>query len=152
LPKPLASLTSVKTGWIWHANGNSGDYNTSYDIWMANGTRLSAYLMVWLRDPPGQQPAGSVVPGGFNVTVANTPGTWDLWVGKVNSLPYIAYTRAEGQDSSQLEFDVMDFVRDVQTRGISLPGTDLLAVATGFEIWNGPITNLATEDFYVHVQ
>ena len=45
----------------------------------------------------------------------------------------------------------MDFVRDAQTRGFNLPGTHINAVAVGFEIWQGPITNLESVDFYVRV-
>jgi hypothetical protein len=150
LPRAIAETASLRTGWIWHANGNGGEYNAAWDIWLANGTAFSSYLMVWLRDPPGQQPAGTV--RAFNVTVANVPLTWNVWQGTVNGAPYIAYALAEGQDASQLEFDVLDFVRDVPGRGLTLPGSHVLAVAIGFEIWNGPITNLMTEDFYVDVK
>ena len=58
LPAAISSLSKIKTGWRWKANGNNGQYNAAWDIWLGNGTSLSAYLMVWLRDPPGQQPAG----------------------------------------------------------------------------------------------
>jgi hypothetical protein len=27
-----------------------------------------------------------------------------------------------------------------------------MAVAVGYEVWNGPITNLVTDDFYVDVK
>jgi len=151
LPATIASLTSLRTGWRWAANGNAGAYNAAYDIWIGNGTQLQGYLMVWLRDPPGFQPAGS--PSGANqgITVANVPGTWNLWSGTVNNLPIRNYVRAEGSDLSELEFDVMDFVRDTGTRGLSLPGTHVNSVAVGFEIWQGPITNLESVDFYVDV-
>jgi len=33
-----------------------------------------------------------------------------------------------------------------------LPGTCTLSLAVGFEVANGPITNLASEDFYVDAQ
>ncbi|MGK3986587.1 hypothetical protein WME99_26310 [Sorangium sp. So ce136] len=49
------------------------------------------------------------------------------------------------------QFDVMDFVRDAETRGLSVPGNTVNAVAVGFEIWEGPITNLQSLDFYVDV-
>jgi len=105
---------------------------------------------VWLRDPPGQQPAGSR--RAFSVSVANAPGVWDLWVGEVGGKLCISYTRPEGRESSEAEFDVMDFVRDLAARNIPLPGSTILSVAVGFEIWNGPITNLQSNDFYVQVQ
>ncbi|WP_437611478.1 hypothetical protein WMF20_06080 [Sorangium sp. So ce834] len=151
LPAPSASITSLRTGWRWAKNGNEGQYNAAYDIWMGNGTQLQGYLMVWLRDPPRYQPAGQPNPAHQGVTVANVPGTWNIWNGMVNGLPITNWVRAEGNDSYEIEFDVMDFVRDAQTRGLSVPGNQVNAVAVGFEIWEGPITNLKSVDFYVDV-
>jgi hypothetical protein len=153
LPKPLASIQSLRTGWSWSANGNSGQYNVAYDIWLSNSADISghsAFLMVWLRDPPGAQPAGSRKFSAVNVS--NAPGGWNIWVGTVGDKPCISYARAEGYDSPSLEIDVMDFVRDAQARNIALPGTTVLSVAVGFEIWSGPIQNLQSNDFYVQVQ
>ncbi|WP_438004458.1 hypothetical protein WME89_37580 [Sorangium sp. So ce321] len=151
LPAPSASITSLRTGWRWAKNGNDGEYNAAYDIWMGNGTRLQGYLMVWLRDPPSYQPAGQPNAAHQGVTVANVPGTWNIWNGMVNGLPIVNWVRAEGNDSYEIEFDVMDFVRDAETRGLSVPGNTVNAVAVGFEIWEGPITNLQSLDFYVDV-
>jgi len=153
LPKPLASIQSLRTGWRWNANGNTGPYNAAYDIWLSNTSDITghtAFLMVWLRDPPGAQPAGS--PKVMAAPVANAPGYWDIWVGKVGGKPCISYVRREGQDSPELEIDVMDFVRDAGARSISLPGSTVISVAVGFEIWSGPINKLETNDFYVHVE
>jgi len=150
LPKAVSSLSQVKTGWRWAANGNKGQYNAAWDIWLGNSGKLSAYLMVWLRDPPGQQPAGQNTAQGQTVT--GLPGTWNIWTGMVNGLPIVNYVKAEGQDLSELEYDVLDVYRDAMGRKFNLPGSDIMAVAIGFEVWNGPITNLATEDFYVDVK
>jgi hypothetical protein len=150
LPKALDQIVSLKTGWRWRPNGNSGQYNAAYDIWLSTNATVSghsSFLMVWLRDPPGQQPAGSV--RNSAITVAGVPGSWNIWSGNVSGKPCVSYVRPEGQDSYELEFDVMAFVRDASTRGISLPGTHMLSVAVGFEIWAGPITNLVSDDFYV---
>ncbi|WP_437601701.1 hypothetical protein WMF28_08935 [Sorangium sp. So ce590] len=151
LPAPSASITSLRTGWRWAKNGNEGEYNAAYDIWMGNGTQLRGYLMVWLRDPPSYQPAGQPNSAHQGVTVANVPGSWNIWNGMVNGLPIVNWVRAEGNDSYEIEFDVMDFVRDAETRGLSVPGDTVNAVAVGFEIWEGPITNLKSVDFYVDV-
>jgi hypothetical protein len=149
LPATVSSLTAVKTGWRWKANGNAGAYNSAYDIWLGDGSQLQSYLMVWLRDPPGPRPAGALMTS--NIAVANVPGTWNLWTGSVNGRPIVNYVRPEGTDLLELEFDVLDFVRDAKTRMLNLPGTHINSVAIGFEIWSGPVSNLATEDFYVHV-
>ena len=153
LPGAISSLKSVKTGWRWKANGNNGQYNAAWDIWLGNGAdtgSFSAYLMVWLRDPPGQQPAGSASIAGAKIT--GLPGSWNIWTGNVNGHPIVNYVRAEGQDLSELEFDVMDVYKDAKSRNLNLPGSYIHSVAVGYEVWNGPISNLVTEDFYVDVK
>ena len=154
LPAAIDSLTSLRTGWSWRANGNSGEYNAAYDVWLGNGTArgdFSGYFMVWLRDPPGQQPAGA--PSEHRgITVANVEGEWDIWVGEVNNSPIVNYVRAEGSDSESIEFELLDFLADAEARGVEVPGTHILSVAVGFEIWNGPITNLESVDFYVAIE
>ena len=150
LPAPIDQINSLQTGWSWRGNGSDGEYNAAYDIWLGNGTTtdtLSAYLMVWYRDPVGQQPGGTRTVLGAEV--ANVPGLWNIWTGTVFNRPYLAYVRAEGADTLAMEFDVMDFVRDAKARELPLPGTQLLSVAVGFEIWNGPVNNLETVDFFV---
>ncbi len=152
LPASRDSLSSVRTGWRWDPGGNeTGEYNAAYDIWVGDGSRLQGYLMVWLRDPPSYQPAGSPNMAHQGISVENVPGVWNIWDGSVNGLPIINWVRAEGSDSREIEFDVMDFVRDAEARGLSVPGSSINAVAVGFEIWEGPISGLRSEDFYVDV-
>lgn len=153
LPAQLDQLTSLKTGWSWApADPTSNQqYNAAYDVWLANGPEradFSGFFMVWLRDPPGQQPAGSRT-SHRGISVANVPGVWDIWTGEVNDAPIINYVRAERDDTFELEFDMMDFIQDARARSLEIPGTHVLSVAIGFEIWNGPVTNLRTVDFYV---
>jgi hypothetical protein len=152
LPRAIDQIQTLKTGWRWSANGNTGAYNAAYDIWLGTETGFGMYLMVWLRDPPGEQPAGAQNPEHLGVTVTNVPGVWDIWNGTVNSRPIINWVRREGTDSPEIEFDVMDFIRDAQTRGLTITGTQVNAVAVGFEIWQGPVTNLESVDFYVDVK
>lgn len=153
LPAEITTLSSLRTGWRWAPNGNDGEYNAAYDVWLGTGpaeSDHSGYLMVWLREPPGQQPAGSRTER--DVTVANVEGLWDIWAGEVNNLPIVNWVRKEDADSHELEFDVLDFIRDAQARGIEVPGSHILSVAVGFEIWNGPVQNLESIDFYVDPQ
>jgi hypothetical protein len=149
LPAAINSVTSLKTGWRWSA-GSGQQYNAAWDIWLGNGNSLSAYLMVWLRDPPGQQPAGAAATSG--ATVPGLPGTWSIWTGSVNGKPIVNYVRAEGQDLNELEFDVKALYQDAINRNYNLPGSHFMAVAIGFEVWNGPVQNLVTDDFYVDVK
>src|SRR5690606_17171860 len=99
--------------------------------------------------PPGQQPAGAAAAA--NVSVPNVPGTWTVWTGNVNGRPIVNYIKPEGQDLGELEFDVLDFYEHAKSRNYNLPGGQLMAVAIGFEVWNGPVSNVETKDFYVHV-
>lgn len=153
LPRAIAEVSSLRSGWRWGANGNTGQYNAAYDVWLSTSADISghsAFLMIWLRDPKGQQPAGSKKLSG--VSVNNAPGSWNVWHGDVGGKPCLSYVRAEGQDAPALEVDVLDFVRDAATRNLSLPGSTILSVAVGFEIWSGPITSLQSQDFYVRVE
>jgi hypothetical protein len=154
LPKALTSITALNTTVSWTHAAADGKYNASYDVWLGDGSAafrgLQSYFMVWLHDPEGEQPAGSLTTEG--VTVANVSGKWNIITGTVNSLPIVNYVRAEGDDTHQIAFDIMDFIRDAQTRKFSMPGKDVLAVAFGFEIWSGPVTNLLLDDFCLDIQ
>lgn len=151
LPAPIDSIASLKTGLRWSCDPlETKGYNVAYDIWVGDGTDLQTYLMVWLRDPPRFSPAGSRKFS--SVEVPGLPGRWHIVSGSVNGRPITNWVRAEGQDLRELEFDVMDVLRDAQARGITYPGTHINSVAIGFEIWEGPVAGLGVSDFYVDVQ
>lgn len=153
LPAAYANVDKLWTGWKWSA-AMPGQHNAAWDIWLGTASAFQSYLMVWLRDPPGRQPAGN---GAINsVTVAGEPGTWNIRYGTVNGKPIVNYVRVEGQDACSFEFNVMDFIADAQmrgtsTNGLTLPGDTVRAVAVGFEFWTGPFANVTSEDFYVDV-
>ena len=152
LPAAYSTIDKLWTGWKWSSPDTAGQYNAAWDIWLGTSSTFQSYLMVWLRDPRGRQPAGSAVMA--NVTVANVPGTWFIRYGTVNNRPIVNYVRAEGQDACEFEFNVMDFINDAQSRaattsGLTLPGDTVRAVAVGFEFWTGPFTNVSSEDFYI---
>jgi len=151
LPAAIDTIASLQTGWSWSCDpDNLGRYNAAWDIWLGNGTQLQSYLMVWLRDPPGAQPAGRLVVS--NAIVAGLPGGWDIWSGTVNNLPITNYVHREGTNITALEFDVMKLFPDMDMRGIAHPGTSINAVAVGFEIWQGPVLGLTSDDYYVDVK
>jgi len=153
LPATLDSMNALRTGWSWDANGNDSQYNAAYDIWLGTTTdrsSFSGYLMVWYREPVGQQPAGQLT-AFRGISVQNVPGTWNIWTGQVGGKPIINFVRAEGQDTHDMEFDILDFVRDVRARNLTVPGTTVLSVAVGFEMWQ-PVNELKSKDFYVDVQ
>jgi hypothetical protein len=152
LPAAITSVQTLRTGLRWSGPAG-GQYNVAWDIWLGNGGTLSSYLMVWLRDPPDQRPAGAAALSG--ATINGLPGNWTVWTGSVQTPagnhPIVNYVAPEGADVHELEFDVMDVYNDAKSRGYNLPGSEILAVAIGFEVWNGPVANIAAEDFYVDV-
>lgn len=155
LPTVRSSISALNTAASWTHEAADGTYNVAYDIWMGGastgfGSGLQSYFMVWLHDPIGEGPAGS--PNTSDVIVADLPGVWQIIAGTVNNLPIVNYVRAEGEDSHELAFDVMDFVRDAESRNLTFPGDQVLSVAIGFEIWQGSVTDLQLNDFCVDVQ
>jgi hypothetical protein len=153
LPAAYATVDKLWTGWKWSST-DPGQYNAAWDIWLGTASAFQSYLMVWLRDPPARQPAGSSTIS--NVTVAGEPGTWNIRYGTVNGKPIVNYVRAEGQDACAFEFNVMDFINDAQMRsatttGLTLPGDTVRAIAVGFEFWTGPFASVSSDDFYVKV-
>lgn len=147
LPAAFSTIDKLWTGWRW-SSADKGQYNAAWDIWLGTTSAFQSYLMVWLRDPPGRQPAGDSTID--NVTVAGEPGTWIIRYGTVNNRPIVNYVRAEGQDACEFEFNVMDFVNDAKGRSaLTLPGDTVRAIAVGFEFWTGPFMNVTSEDFYV---
>jgi hypothetical protein len=155
LPAERSSINELNTAVKWsHPDGN-GTYNVAYDVWMGDQDAtgrlgLQSYFMVWLHDPAGEGPAGSLNTSG--VSVEGAPGVWNIVDGTVNNLPIVNYVRAEGDDTHEIAFDILDFVRDAEARNLNFPGDDVLAVAIGFEIWEGPVTNLKLDDFCLDIQ
>lgn len=156
LPLALSSVQELNTAASWsHPDGN-GIYNVAYDVWLgdagATSFGLESYFMVWLHDPIGEGPAGSPIAGASQIQVADVPGNWNIIAGMVNGRPIVNYVRAEGDHVNAIAFDIMDFIRDAQDRQLSFPGNDVLAIAIGFEIWQGPVTRLGLDDFCLDIQ
>ena len=78
LPAAFSTIDKLWTGWKWSAT-DRGQYNAAWDIWLGTASAFQSFLMVWLRNPPGRQPAGSTTIN--NVTVAGVPGTWKIYYG-----------------------------------------------------------------------
>ena len=95
--------------------------------------------MVWLRDPPGQQPAGAAATAG--ATVTGLPGTWKIWTGSVNGHPIVNYTQDEGHDLSELEYDVIGTGSSRRLVATCHPGA-----CSGRMLTNAPCTPNASTD------
>jgi hypothetical protein len=156
LPATRSAIGALHTAAAWSHTEENGVYNVAYDVWMGSasggglGGGLQSYFMVWLHDPPEEGPAGSLREEG--VTVDGVEGVWNIVDGTVNGLPIVNYVRAEGDDAHEIAFDLLDFMSDAESRNLNFPGSDVLAVAIGFEIWQGPVSGLNLDDFCVSVE
>ncbi|HEX6273587.1 MAG TPA: hypothetical protein VFZ53_11110, partial [Polyangiaceae bacterium] len=151
LPKPVSALTTVPTTWVWNDNGTLADttanvYNVAYDVWFSTSAAgepnasgpTGGYLMVWLYDPPAAEPIGGD-PMFEDVTIANVPGTWDIWIGPNGTRPCISYVRTE--TTMAMSFDLNDFIEDAVTNRPNTIQADfhLTNIFTGFEVWSGGV-------------
>lgn len=159
LPIQISAITSLPS--TFRYSGSTGSYNSTYDIWFANSPPTAEYkdgingfVMVWLRDPSGKQPIGSVQAS--NVMIAGQP--WNVWVGPrgdgpagYNNAPVVSFVNpTEDNDSraqSFKEVDLKAFFTAAASYGIpaSMYLTDVFA---GFEIWSGGAGgNLSVDEF-----
>jgi|GEM_PF-4651335 len=148
LPALLDGLTEVDTGLRWSHAGSGTDYAILLDAWLGDGLDYASGLQIWLLDPTVVEPVGTVRAN--NVYVGDDPERWTVWSGTANSVPIVTFTRPVGEESSEVALDLLDFIDAATAYG--LEGDTLLGVAAGAEIFNGPITDLAIEDFCVEPQ
>jgi hypothetical protein len=153
LPKAVSAIAKggVQTSWTWAANGATGSYNASYDVWFSTGAAgepmasapSGGYLMVWYRKPPTDQPIGTSV-----ATAVIGGKNWSVWYGTNSSSgkPCVSYIAQQTLNS--LSFSLGDFIRDAVDRNYIQNSWYMTNVFAGFEIWNGG-TGLETTDFAV---
>ena len=149
LPKQISAIgTAMST---FRHTGTSGAINATYDIWFSdvvpNATAeyddaLDGFVMLWLYDPPNQQPIGSVVRS--NVMIGGR--AWNVWVGPRNaggncqgttcssSRPVVSYVATS--TSTSFSGDLKPFFTDAAQHGIPA-NWYLTDVFAGFECWSG---------------
>jgi hypothetical protein len=159
LPVQISAIKSLPS--TLRYSGSTGSFNATYDIWFANSIPTTEYkdgingfVMIWLRDPSGKQPIGSVMAS--NVMVAGQP--WNVWVGPrgdgpagPNNAPVVSFVNpTEDSDSRAQSFkdvDLKAFFTAAASYGIG-PNMYLTDVFGGFEIWSGGSGgNLAVDEF-----
>ena len=148
LPKQVSALTRIPTTLKSNASSiDTSNLNVAYDVWFTSTSALldagaiepdgnGALLMVWLFDPSGRQPRGTVRASG--VTIANTPGSWDVWVDPMAPPhpPCISYVSRT--PLSELDFDLNNFIQDSVSHQYGVTSSQYLSVIFGgTEIWNG---------------
>jgi len=160
LPTKISDITSVTS--TFRYSGSTTTFNATYDIWFANSIPTTTYndgidgfVMIWLRDPSGKQPIGSLKAS--NVTVAGK--SWNVWVGprgpgpmgSTSSAPVVSFVNPTENDDSRAQnftnVNIKEFMTAAANYGItsSMYLTDVFA---GFEIWSGGKGgNLSVDEF-----
>ncbi len=155
LPKAISAIGTLVSSFNWTppTATPTGDYNATYDIWLAAppapaigyNDALSGFVMVWLYKPGGHSPIG-----GSPVGTATIGGrTWNVWVGPRGTgtnpnrpvISYVAQTPITGTTFTNQ--DLKPFLLDATTN-TSIPqamrvqpGWLVTDVFAGFEIWTG---------------
>jgi hypothetical protein len=147
LPRAISAIGTLMTSFSF--NRASGDYNATYDVWLAAppapaigyNDALSGFVMVWLYQPPTRSPIGTMV---GTTTIGGR--TWNVWagargIGTNPNRPVVSYVSPS--PVTTLTFDMKPFLADAAVNA-SIPTqfrvstawlvTDLFA---GFEIWTG---------------
>jgi hypothetical protein len=139
--KQLSAVSSAVTSWTFSPPSSAGQWDASYDIWMAptaapKTAQGGLELMVWLGYGGGVNPAGSMAKSAQ--TIGNVAGAWDIYKGTISvsgsSWQYIAYRRTT-QISSISNVDLKQFFTDAVGEGVGISNsTYLLGIQAGFEV------------------
>ncbi|MGC4089099.1 MAG: hypothetical protein QM756_14690 [Polyangiaceae bacterium] len=151
LPVQLNTTKAVNSGWAFTLTG-SGIQNVSYDLFahtLSNpGTNddPTDEIMIWLYKGGG---AGPISDGSTPVNVTLGSAAWQLYKGKNTRWNVFSYVRTQNATTSVL--NLMDFMKDLVTRGYISNTKYLTSVQAGTEVFsaNG---QLDTSGFYCRVQ
>jgi len=168
LPAKISDITSITS--TLRYSGSTSVFNATYDIWFANSAPpstmtyndgIDGFVMIWLRDPSGKQPIGSVqtISGSSDNTVTIAGMKWKVWkgprgagpMGSQSSAPVVSFVNPTEDDNSRAQnftnVNIKEFLTAAAAYGIpsSMYLTDVFG---GFEIWNGGSGgNLSVDEF-----
>ncbi len=148
LPVQLSSTKAVNCGWSFTVN-QTGTIDVAYDLFAHNianpGTNddPTDEIMIWLYNSG----AGPIGTSQATPSVAGT--TWDLHRGTNNRWNVFSYVRTANATTSVM--NLMDFMKDLVSRGWMQNTKYLTAVQAGTEVFVGN-GQLDTSGFYCRVQ
>jgi hypothetical protein len=151
LPLQISSGTNLSCGWDFTFTNTGGAANVAYDVFLHTQSNPGATndptdeIMVWLYRVGGAGPVG----GGTVVATVNIGGTtWDLYRGMTrwNVFSYVRQTNA-----TTAVVNIMDFMRDLVTRGFVQGSKYVTTVQAGTEVFAGT-GQLNTRGYYCRVQ
>jgi hypothetical protein len=151
LPIQLSSNQAVSCGWSFTPRNVTGTMNVAYDLWVhgvsnpGSSSSPTDEIMIWLYRTGGAGPIGA--PVGTPVTIAGT--TWQLHQGANGSTNVHSFIRTSNATTAVL--NMMDFVRNLTSRG-SIPSSRYLSsVQAGTEVFIGTGA-IDTHGFYCRIQ
>lgn len=151
LPLQLSTTKAVNCGWDFTVTPSGTiTINVSYDMFahaIANPGATdnpTDEIMVWLYRANGAAPIGATA---ATPTIGGT--SWELHKGMNNSWNVYSYVRVANAQTSAL--DMMDFMRDLVSRGWISKDKYLTSVQAGTEVYTGN-GQLQTNGFYCRVQ
>lgn len=152
LPLQLNTSKAVNCGWNFAVmQANTITMNVAYDLFVhtvANaGTNddPTDEIMIWLYRANGAAPIGTKQNG----TLSAGGGTFDLYDGSNDRWKVHSYVRQTNATTAVL--NMMDFMRDLASRGLVANTKYLSAVQAGSEIFSGQ-GQVQTNGFYCRVQ
>jgi hypothetical protein len=151
LPLQISSTKAINCGWDFTVTQTGTiTIDVAYDMFAHTQSNAgtndnpSDEIMVWLYRANGAGPIGGTV---ASPSLDGT--TWDLHKGTNNSWNVFSYVRQTNATTSVL--NMMDFMRDLVSRGYISNTKYLSSVQAGTEVFTGQGT-LQTNGFYCRVQ
>jgi hypothetical protein len=149
LPIQLSASRNVTCGWTFKAP-TSGTFNVAYDLFAhtsadpGSSSDPTDEIMIWLNRGGGAAPIGSQE---ATATVAAT--TWALHRGNNGRWNVMSYVRASNTESAT--FNIMDFMKDLVSRGWIASSKYLVSIQAGSEAFTGS-AELDTDSYYCTIQ
>jgi hypothetical protein len=151
LPLQIMSGKNLNCGWDFTITQSGGAADVSFDMFAHTQTMPgtnddpSDEIMIWLYRAGGAGPIGGAKQ--TSVTIGTVP--WDLYRGTNNRWNVFSYVRQTSATTAVV--NVMDFMRDLMTRGWIQGTKYLTSVQSGTEIFAGT-GELDTKGYYCRVQ
>ncbi len=146
LPMRVSDIRSLTSN-ISYSYVSGATYNASYDIWLDPSPRTDGNnameIMIWFNRQGSIQPIGSRV---GTTTIGGR--TWEVWQGSNGTNNVISYVAPSAITS--WNFNVLEFINDVRTRGAITSAWYLTSLQAGFEPWIGG-AGLAVNNFSVAI-
>ena len=149
LPVQISANKNVTCGWTYRVNPGQ-TIDVSYDLFahaIANpGTNDNPTdeIMIWLYRSGGAAPIG-----GTQATVSLAGSSWELHRGNNGNWNVYSYVNTANQTSATL--NLMDFLKDLVSRGWMTSAKYLSSVQAGTEVFVGT-GELDTDSYYCTIQ